>query len=599
MSHFDSFDSAFEEFGSFEKDMSLAFDKVSFSPTTVAFDEEDRVTAVTNTRVFSPEMASLKTFPTSSSSSTAPSTQSTGSTAPSTPSGLSNVFSNEEVSSPGPSSFTGQSFAASPAAPASPTSPVSPTAPIDIKSSNTKSATPTAPSSSTPRTPRALASLNLFDDDTSSLGQSPPIDTADYILPQYSTALFLQARIPVKFEFTSPFTSSSQRAWIMCLVTLNSTCLELKPLDEPFLVNKPTLKKEQQRLVIGSNEVVRNRSKSISLKPSISNLKQVLKESSRDKSCDSRDARDSGEIPQTPLAFTLQYAVCGHAADYTKRANCLRVRAESMQFLIQFGSPQDCIEWANAIQSGIDLSLPLEHRELPKVRSLPRRRRDRGASQRQRAYSTVAPASETAQEGRSRSKSTSSIGAFRLFANLRRPRGNSTSDNADRRPSETGNSDRRPSETGRTSEAGSSAGRGSHDRHETQRGSGERSSTERIGQAGNAPPYTHSNSSVHSHMSDDASVHSSDSFSSDMDSATSSATTMSRSSHEQTSKERWDPEVEQMSEQAELKYATRCLKRFQRYSSWVNKITICEEKPYLVRQNFVQLVANECLVTES
>jgi hypothetical protein len=100
-------------------------------------------------------------------------------------------------------------------------------------------------------------------------------------------------------------------------------------------------------------------------------------------------------------------------------------------------------------------------------------------------------------------------------------------------------------------------------------------------------------------MSDDMSVHSTDSFSSDMDSATSSATTMSRSSHEQTCKERWDPEVEQMSEQAELKYATRCLKRFQRYSSWVNKITICENKPYLVRQNFVQLVANECLVTES
>ncbi|VBB88990.1 Conserved hypothetical protein [Yarrowia lipolytica] len=445
---------------------------------------------------------------------------------------------------------------------------------------------------------KALASLNLNLEDNaleSQLGQSPPIDAADYILPQYSTALFLQARVPVKFEFTSPFTSSSQRAWVVCLVTLNSTCLELKPLDEPFMIAKPTLKKEQQRLVIANNEIPRPRTKSISLKPSISNLKQVLKQDNG-----SNSSQQIVEIPQTPLAFTLQYAVCGHAADYTKRANCLRVRAESMQFLIHFGSPHDCIEWANAIQSGIDLALPLEHRELPKVRSLPRRRRDRSTagnvSQRQRAYSTVAPVpSPSNQETRSRSKSTSSIAAFRLLANLRRPRGNSTSEGADRR---------------------GSADRGSSDRAGGDRASADRSSTERVpANRGNAfvpatppldsplsppsPAYSHSNASTHSHMSDDMSVHSTDSFSSDMDSATSSATTMSRSSHEQTCKERWDPEVEQMSEQAELKYATRCLKRFQRYSSWVNKITICENKPYLVRQNFVQLVANECLVTES
>lgn len=437
--------------------------------------------------------------------------------------------------------------------------------------------------------PKALASLNLnLNDDASlesQLGQSPPIDAADYILPQYSTTLFLQARVPVKIEFTSPFTSSAQRSWVMCLVTLNSTCLELKPLDEPFMVNKPTLKKEQQRLVIASNEIPRPRSKSISLKPSISNIKQALKQDS------SNSSQHTVEIPQTPLAFTLQYAVCGHAADYTKRANCLRVRAESMQFLIQFGSPQDCIEWANAIQSGIDLALPLEHRELPKVRSLPRRRRDRSGAgsttQRQRAYSTVAPVpSPSNQETRSRSKSTSSIAAFRLLANLRRPRGNSTSEGADRR----GSADRGSAERASTERVASSRG-----------GHGFVPATPPLDSplSPPSPAYSHSNASTHSHMSDDMSVHSTDSFSSDMDSATSSATTMSRSSHEQTYKERWDPEVEQMSEQAELKYATRCLKRFQRYSSWVNKITICENKPYLVRQNFVQLVANECLVTEN
>ncbi|KAG5370319.1 PH domain-containing protein [Yarrowia sp. C11] len=432
---------------------------------------------------------------------------------------------------------------------------------------------------------RALASLNLDDNLESQLGQSPPIDAADYILPQYSTALFLQARVPVKLEFTSPFTSSSHRSWVMCLVTLNSTCLELKPLDEPFMVNKPTLKKEQQRLVIANNEIGRQRSKSLSLKPSISNLKQALKH-------DSSHSQAPVEVPQTSLAFTLQYAVCGHAADYTKRANCMRVRAESMQFLIHFGSPQDCIEWANAIQSGIDLALPLEHRELPKVRSLPRRRRERdgSASQRQRANSTAAPVpSPASQETRSRSKSTSSISAFRLLANLRRPRGNSTSEAEQMGSTERVGGDR------------ASGDRPSTERTPPHRGAGFVPATPPL-DAPLAPPspaYSHSNASTHSHMSDDMSVHSTDSFSSDMDSATSSATTVSRSSHEQTCKERWDPEVEQMSEQAELKYATRCLKRFQRYSSWVNKITICEDKPYLVRQNFVQLVSNECLLTES
>lgn len=491
---------------SLEEEMSLAFNKVSFDPTTIAFDTDDSTTAITTTTPMDMPKSKLRQPPTN-----------------------------------------------------------------------------------------ALASLNLnLNDDAAletQLGQSPPIDAADYILPQYSTTLFLQARVPVKIEFTSPFTSSAQRSWVMCLVTLNSTCLELKPLDEPFMVNKPSLRKEQQRLVIGSNEIPRPRSKSISLKPSISNIKQALKQDSSSSNTSS-SSQHTVEIPQTPLAFTLQYAVCGHAADYTKRANCLRVRAESMQFLIQFGSPQDCIEWANAIQSGIDLALPLEHRELPKVRSLPRRRRDRSGAgssttQRQRAYSTVAPvpSPSSTQETRSRSKSTSSIAAFRLLANLRRPRGNSTSEGADRR----GSGDRGSSERASTERVASS------------RGHGFVPATPPLDSplSPPSPAYSHSNASTHSHMSDDMSVHSTDSFSSDMDSATSSATTMSRSSHEQTCKERWDPEVEQMSEQAELKYATRCLKRFQRYSSWVNKITICENKPYLVRQNFVQLVANECLVTEN
>lgn len=390
-------------------------------------------------------------------------------------------------------------------------------------------------------------------DDELQLGQSPPIDAADYILPQYSTTLFMQARVPVKFEFSSPFSMSTQRSWTNARVTLNSTCLELTPMDEPFMMDKPTTKHEQQRLVIASREIARPRSKSISLKPSISNLKQALKHDS---------APEQEPIPIKPLAFTLQYAVCGHAADYTKRANCLRVRAESMQFLIQFGSPQHCIEWANAIQSGIDLALPLEHRELPKVRSLPRRRRDRSGitlQQRQRAYSTVAPV-QTPPETRSRSKSTSSIAAFRLLAGLRRKKDTDT-------PPPTSN----PPYISMAAPPSPPLEPPS-------------------------PAYSHSNASTHS-TSDSMSVHSTDSFSSDIDSAASSATTMSRSS-EDCYKERWDPEVEQMSELAELKYATRCLKRFQRYSSWVNKITMCDNKPYLVRQNSVQLVANECLVNE-
>ncbi|ODQ65690.1 hypothetical protein NADFUDRAFT_50975 [Nadsonia fulvescens var. elongata DSM 6958] len=139
-------------------------------------------------------------------------------------------------------------------------------------------------------------------------------------LPPYMPAITLRDLLLVKFEYATPFRVHHNRSWTKYFVTLNSTQIIFQPVDH-----------------------------------------HTIPISSRN----------------GPTCLTLQYATVGFASDYEKRPCSLRLRSEGQQILIDCNTRQELVSWINGIQLGINLSLDLEIRDEPVVRSVPRRfRRD-------------------------------------------------------------------------------------------------------------------------------------------------------------------------------------------------------------------------------
>jgi len=55
----------------------------------------------------------------------------------------------------------------------------------------------------------------------------------------------------------------------------------------------------------------------------------------------------------------------------------VRVRAEGEQFLLQTESSRDVVDWIEAFQAATNVALDLDERPMPKIITLPRRRRRR------------------------------------------------------------------------------------------------------------------------------------------------------------------------------------------------------------------------------
>jgi hypothetical protein len=83
-------------------------------------------------------------------------------------------------------------------------------------------------------------------------------------------------------------------------------------------------------------------------------------------------ADDPDAIPQPPLAtrllkqYTMQHSACGHASDYFKRSNCLRVRVEGEQFLMAMKDIHELIRWCEGLQMAENVSLDLDERAMPR-----------------------------------------------------------------------------------------------------------------------------------------------------------------------------------------------------------------------------------------
>lgn len=60
--------------------------------------------------------------------------------------------------------------------------------------------------------------------------------------------------------------------------------------------------------------------------------------------------------PETLRHYSLQGAESGLAADYTKRAFCIRIRAEGEQFLLQAADDRGVIDWIEAVCASFAIS---------------------------------------------------------------------------------------------------------------------------------------------------------------------------------------------------------------------------------------------------
>lgn len=146
-------------------------------------------------------------------------------------------------------------------------------------------------------------------------------------LPAYISSIRRESLAMRKPEFSSPYLPAAHRSWSSVYMSLNNTKLTLHKISRKSLSWDQYGKKEKTFNVLRS--------------------------------------------------YTLQYAQVGLALDYQKRPNVLRLRVENEQILVAFSCQEECIGWCHDLQIAIDLSLPIEERDLPTYRSIPAGRRRR------------------------------------------------------------------------------------------------------------------------------------------------------------------------------------------------------------------------------
>lgn len=229
-------------------------------------------------------------------------------------------------------------------------------------------------------------------------------------LPSYSHSVYCEALMCRKLELNTPYMSAIQRSWHLVYVQLNNTQLnvyDITPASSSSSAASKVLKKK-----------LRQSSLPTTTDPSACNT-------NADQNCITTPRANPHNLPGTLVenatyrvgkllrSYTLQFAEVGLPIDYNKRANVLRIRAEAEQFLLQTASQEQHIAWTNNVQMGIDIALPLEERELPKYRMIPRRRRRLDNRRRRRTTSSrntpAVTTNETPATTRSRETFNSSV----------------------------------------------------------------------------------------------------------------------------------------------------------------------------------------------
>ncbi|OBA23937.1 hypothetical protein METBIDRAFT_10141 [Metschnikowia bicuspidata var. bicuspidata NRRL YB-4993] len=218
-------------------------------------------------------------------------------------------------------------------------------------------------------------------------------------LPQYTPAACKLGIFQRKQECVSPYDLSSNRSWKTVVIELNSTQLNIYAvsaqlekvlwnINSSFVeeldsnIGKVTPKSAFSSLITNSRDMKLRafcersgllnaefaESRRIAATKSFSNALGLHSKS--------HSTLQKSSKHQLIRSYSLQHAKFGLANDYTKKPNVLRLRLENEQFLVQFSSAKELIEWHLAMSIGKDVALDLNEREAPKYRTVPRRRRN-------------------------------------------------------------------------------------------------------------------------------------------------------------------------------------------------------------------------------
>lgn len=193
-------------------------------------------------------------------------------------------------------------------------------------------------------------------------------------LPKYTCVIHLEGWMPRKMEFRSPGIQAKDRAWKRQYVVLHGTMIRIYKCD-PHLHSVP-----------GEHDLHLDARDSTTSDLPTSYPPPLHFHMGRYDSAPSSSLKEAAlaRASQLPTqhnslirVYTLQNAESGLAADYLKRKNVVRVRAEGEQFLLQAKDDRGVIDLIEALQAATNVSLDLDVRALPKFITLPRRRRRR------------------------------------------------------------------------------------------------------------------------------------------------------------------------------------------------------------------------------
>lgn len=212
-------------------------------------------------------------------------------------------------------------------------------------------------------------------------------------LPEYLPSIYKIGLVSRKIEWLSPFEPSPSRLWKLIIFELNSTQLNFYFVPSNLEGHLSTIQSTSSLTGAALNPVEELDVLLISSRFTSNSDLHFYKGCQRLGIFDPlrshvpSSASSLFEEDQSPVryksskkgarlirSYSLQHAQIGLAADYLKKPNVLRIRVESEQILLHFGSTKELVEWHFALSMGRDISLDLEDRQIPRYRTVPRRR---------------------------------------------------------------------------------------------------------------------------------------------------------------------------------------------------------------------------------
>lgn len=183
-------------------------------------------------------------------------------------------------------------------------------------------------------------------------------------LPDYQPTVYREGLAQRKLELLTPYLAANQRSWGPVYIQLNNTQLNIYSVIPKRA--EISLFPESSHNDFGLSYFTKTSQDSTPLREHEDKARSPV---------NATVCNGQYRISKILRSYTLQYAEIGSANDYSKRSYVLRLRVEAEQFLLQLSNAIDYVAWVNAIQSAIDVSLPLDERPLPKTRLIPRRSR--------------------------------------------------------------------------------------------------------------------------------------------------------------------------------------------------------------------------------